>query len=113
MILPPLATEIIFLGGVAVALGAIWKWILVPAARVARAIGKYVEVHDTIMEIASEFKPNGGRSLHDIVSQILKEMESIKTSQQDLQQQFENHVIDSRPWDDGTERRIFKPKKHP
>lgn len=52
------------------ALAVIWRWVILPIGKAARAVVRVSEAHPVLMDIASEFKPNHGTSLKDTVDRI-------------------------------------------
>lgn len=58
------------------AVGVIWRQFLRPIIRAAQKVN---ETLPTLMTIAEEFTPNGGSSLHDIISKMAADAEVLGT----------------------------------
>lgn len=71
-----------------VAVGVIWskgiiptaKWIRSSAAQIKRALG----IIDTLADIATEFQPNAGHTLHDQIAFLRADVAEVKETQASL-----------------------------
>lgn len=83
-------------GAAAVIVGVttIWGKGIVPAyrgmMRFFRALRKFADSIDILFDIAKEFKPNGGHSLHDRITRI-------EGAQQDMLRQIETIITEEIP----------------
>ena len=71
-------------------------YVLIPGLHWAKSFNEFMEAQPTLMEIADQFKPNGGESLRDQIDQANVRLENIE-------QQLEALLTEA-PWD-GEERR--------
>lgn len=62
---------ILAVAAIVVALSAIWMNVVRPVVRAASRAG---EVADTLLEIASEFKPDHGSSLKDVLTAVQQDV---------------------------------------
>jgi cytolysin (calcineurin-like family phosphatase) len=80
--MPHIVEVLAWLSAAIIAVGVIWskgivpvaKWIRSAATQVRRALG----IIDTLADIADEFKPNGGHSLHDKIARIEADVLEVK-----------------------------------
>ncbi len=81
---------LIVLAGAATA--AIWRWVFTPAWRGVCGVVRLADAHPVIMEIAEQFKPNAGSSLHDRIQQIERNQEDMQTEMESLHNKFDTFI---------------------
>ena len=71
-----------------IAVGVIWSKGIVPTAKWIRStatqIRQALRIIDTLADIANEFKPNGGHSLHDKIARIEADVLKVKSDTEAL-----------------------------
>lgn len=65
----PIAWLIVAAAGVTAAL-TIWRKVIIPFAKLVGAINRIADATPVLIDIAEEFRPNGGSSLRDTVDRI-------------------------------------------
>ncbi len=92
-----MSETVLIVGGIAAALGATMRWIVVPAFQTARGVIHFADALPVLQEIAEQFKPNGGLSLHDQVQEMNRGLTANADAIDEVKNLLENHVASVRP----------------
>ena len=77
------------IGGGVTAFGATVQWVIRPGVNAIRNRVHWVDAKKTLEEIAEQFKPNAGTSLHDRVQHIERTQEETGKRVEDLHDKFD------------------------
>jgi len=108
--------DIVWLGGAAVAGYSIWRYVLVPMWRIAKALVELSDAMPILIDIAHEFKPNNGNSLRDVtnsnnakLTELGEQVAANSIGIQNMEQQMEQLILacPAYPYPADKDRRII------
>ncbi len=84
---------LLWAGGAAAAIGSIMKWVILPTIKLVRTMIHFADATPVLMEMAEQFKPNGGPPLHEQVASMVRGQVEITDRLETVEGKIDSFVV--------------------